>query len=141
MGKLRVLVADDCKDAADTLSTLLRIWGYEVRVAYDGASALETAYSFHPDVLLLDQAMPELDGCCVARRLRQEGRFHASTLIAVTGYTDATHRSQCDQAGFDLYLVKPVDLATLEDLLRHREADGVAVSQSGCALTDPRPVS
>src|SRR5437588_233940 len=58
---LRALVADDCRDNADSLSILVEMWGHEVRVAYDGAAALELAFAYQPDVLLLDIAMPRMD--------------------------------------------------------------------------------
>jgi CheY-like chemotaxis protein len=115
--RLRVLVVEDNRDAADSLALLLRIWGHEAHVAYDGAAALEVARDQRPDVILVDLAMPRLDGCALARRLRLEPRVNPPLLVAVTGYGDAAHRRAAAEAGFEHYLVKPVDLPRLRVLL------------------------
>jgi CheY-like chemotaxis protein len=112
---LRVLVVDDNEDAADSSSILLQLWGHDVRVAYSGQAALESAATFEPDVFLLDIGMPRMSGLVLARRFR--GRFSDALLVAVTGYADATHRVLGAEAGFDLYLVKPVKPSDLETLL------------------------
>jgi CheY-like chemotaxis protein len=114
---LRVLVVDDNRDCADSLSILVRRWGHDVQTAYDGAAALEMMNSRQPDVALVDLAMPEMDGCQMAQRLRQQTRFNHTLLIAVTGYADQAHRLLCDEAGFDHCLVKPIELTDLEILL------------------------
>ncbi|HTU89229.1 MAG TPA: response regulator [Gemmataceae bacterium] len=114
---LRVLVVDDNHDCADSLSTLVHRWGHDVQTAYDGAAALEMMDSRQPDVALVDLAMPNMDGLQMARRLRKQMRFNHTLLIAITGYADQEHRVLCDEAGFDHYLVKPIDLADLEKLL------------------------
>ena len=114
---LRVLVADDCTDAADSLSMLLRMWGHDVRLTYDGEAAIEMACVYRPDVLLLDIAMPKLDGCRLAQQLRRQTGFMDTLLVAITGYADDAYRLLCEAAGFDLFLIKPIDPATLETLL------------------------
>jgi CheY-like chemotaxis protein len=114
---LRVLVVDDNHDCADSLSTLLHRWGHDVQTAYDGGAALEMMNSRQPDVALVDLAMPEMDGCRMARWLRQQTRFNHTLLIAVTGYADQDHRLLADEAGFDLYLIKPIELIDLQNLL------------------------
>jgi CheY-like chemotaxis protein len=81
---LRVLVVDDNRDAADSLALLLRLWGYDSRVSYDGVHALQRAHDFHPDCLLLDINMPGMDGYTVARRLRQEPELGSVKLVALT---------------------------------------------------------
>src|SRR6476661_3754128 len=73
--KLRVLVADDNKDAADSLAMLLKLWGHDASVVYDGAAAYRVAWNDRPDVLLLDIAMPNLDGYDLAGQLRRMRRF------------------------------------------------------------------
>lgn len=113
---LRVLVADDWRDAADILCILVRSWGHEVRVAYDGAAALDVASAFHPRVLLLDIAMPKVDGCQVARQLRRQAGFKDALFVAITGYVDQAHRLLWEEA-FDHYLVKPSEPSALEQLL------------------------
>jgi len=114
---LRVLVADDDRDTTDVLSILVKMWGHDVRQAYDGATAFDLAFAYRPDVLLLDLAMPGMDGCHLARQLRRQSRFDDALLVAVTGYGDEAHRLLGEEAGFDLYLVKPVEPETLEKLL------------------------
>lgn len=113
---LRVLVVDDCRDAADSLAMLVQIWGHIPRVAYDGTAVLDMIATYQPDVLLLDIAMPGMDGFHLARRLRRETRFRDTLLIALTGYGDKAHRLLWEEA-FDHYLVKPVEFLTLEYLL------------------------
>jgi CheY-like chemotaxis protein len=114
---LRVLVVDDDRDCADSLSTLVHRWGHDVQTAYNGAAALGMMGSRQPDVALVDLAMPNMDGLQVARRLRQQMRFNHTLLIAITGWADQDHRLLCDEAGFDHYLVKPIEPTDLEILL------------------------
>lgn len=115
--KLRVLVADDCHDTADSLSTLVKIWGHQVWVAYDGAAALETASAFQADVLVLDIAMPRMDGYQVARQIRRNARLNDTLLIAMTGWADQLHLILGNEAGFDHYLIKPLGTSTLKAML------------------------
>jgi CheY-like chemotaxis protein len=114
---LRVLVADSCRDTADSLSLLVRMWGHDVRTTYDGAAALETALVYLPDVLLSEIAMSPMNGCNLARKLRDQLRFESTLLIAVTGWADEGHRRLGTQAGFDLYLIKPVRASVIEAIL------------------------
>ncbi len=116
---LRVLVVDDNRDAADSLSQLVSLWGNDARAAYDGAAALEMAVLLKPHVVLLDLSM-KMDGWQMARRLRRQAAFAETLLIAITGWTDQPHRLLCAEAGFDHFLIKPIDLAGLEILLRER---------------------
>jgi CheY-like chemotaxis protein len=117
---LRVLVVDDNRDAADSLSRLVYLWGNDVRTAYSGAAALEMMVALKPHVVLLDLSMPRIDGCQVARQLRQRTAFANTLLIAITGWTDQPHRLLCNEAGFDHYLIKPIDFDDLQVLLRER---------------------
>jgi two-component system CheB/CheR fusion protein len=114
---LRVLVVDDNQDAADSLAVLLRLWGYDCRVSYDGASALHLARVYRPDCLLLDINMPKMDGYAVARRLREQPDLAAVKLVAVTAYTDKLHAQRIRQTGFDHHIIKPADTDELETLL------------------------
>jgi CheY-like chemotaxis protein len=131
----RVLIADDNHDTADSLGKLLALWGYEVRVTYDGLAALEAAQTYHPEVALLDLGLPGLDGYQVAQRLRQQPAATSMILIAVTGHQwkDAPRRSQ--EYGFDHHLVKPIDPELLKDLLGARKARH-AGDNTGNAATD-----
>jgi len=113
----RILVVDDNVDAADSLATLLRLYGYQVRAAYGGASGLEAAEQHQPQVILLDIGLPGLDGYEVATRLRRHPTLAGVTLIALTGYGQEEDRRKTHDAGFDHHLVKPVDLNELTNLL------------------------
>jgi two-component system OmpR family response regulator len=114
---LRVLVVDDNRDAADSLCTLLKIWGYDCRVAYDGNEGLEVARDYRPDCLLLDICMPRMDGYLLARHLRQQSGMEKVKLIALTAYSDEWHVSHIREAGFDYHLVKPADPSDIERIL------------------------
>ena len=117
----RVLVVDDCKDTANSLQMILEMWGYDVRAAYAGETAIETALTYHPDVIFLDLGMPMMQGCEVVKRLRKESSVEGALLVAVSGYHDDLHKKQAMEAGFDLYHVKPVDPAVMKALLVQRE--------------------
>jgi CheY-like chemotaxis protein len=113
---VRVLVADDNRDSADSLQRVLVLYGHEVRVAYDGASALRIGAEFRPRVAVLDIAMPGTDGYDVARAIRrQHGR--EVTLVALTGWGQEADRRRAMESGFDHHLVKPVDPGALNQLL------------------------
>ncbi len=113
---MRILVADDNRDAADSLQRILALYGYEARAAYDGAEALEAAADFRPHVAVLDIGMPGHNGYDVARALR--GKLGSGvTLIALTGWGQEGDRRRAMEAGFDYHLTKPVDPALLNDLL------------------------
>jgi CheY-like chemotaxis protein len=114
---LRVLVADDNKDSADTTAVLLRMWGHTVETVYDGESAFRTALAFNPNVMLIDVAMPRMDGCRLAQQVRQESSVKKALLVAVTGYGDEAHQKLFIQAGFDHCFTKPVDIPALHALL------------------------
>jgi CheY-like chemotaxis protein len=112
----RVLVVDDNKDAADSLAFLLRARGNDVRVAYDGLEAVDTAVQFRPDAVLLDVGLPKLYGHDVARRIR-ESRGDEVLIIAVTGWGQDEDRRRSREAGFDHHLTKPVAFDALQALL------------------------
>jgi len=114
----RVLVVDDNEDAARTLARLLsRLHGQEVRIAYDGATALATAKDFRPELVLLDIGMPGMDGYEVAKRLRPTPEAQGALFVAVTGWGQESDRARSREAGFDLHLVKPVDPEAIRGLL------------------------
>jgi CheY-like chemotaxis protein len=114
---LRVLVADDNRDSANCLGMLLRIAGNEVRTAYDGVQAVESAAEFRPEVLLLDVGMPGMNGYDAARHVRNQPWGRSAVLIAVTGWGQDGDREQSKDAGFDHHMVKPVDPGALLQLL------------------------
>jgi CheY-like chemotaxis protein len=115
---LRILVVDDHRDTADALAWLLqRSLGHEVFVVYDGASALKAAETHAPDVILQDLSLPGMDGYEVARRFRQSPVAGDAMLVAMTGYPRPDSRRLTEDAGFDRFLVKPLGLAALQEVL------------------------
>ena len=106
--KLRVLVVDDNHDAADTLGDLLRLCGADVQVCYSAEEALELILAFPLDAGLLDIHMPGMDGCELAKRLRESMCPRRVLLVALTGVSDAAARQRTAEAGFDLHLTKTV---------------------------------
>lgn len=113
----RILIVDDNHDVVRGLKILLETLGYQVHSAYDGAQGLEMARHCHPDIILLDIGLPNIDGYEVARRLRADMAFANTRLIAITGYGGEDNRQQALAAGFDHHLTKPVALETLQNLL------------------------
>lgn len=114
----RILVVDDNKDAASSLAELLTIVGHEVKVAYDGNSAIRVASEFVPEVILLDIGLPDITGFEVTVQLRGRPQLHSTKLIALTGYSHAMALNDTRAAGFDHHLVKPVDVSYLVQLLQ-----------------------
>lgn len=119
---LRLLIADDLRDNADSLSSFFRALDYEVRTAYDGERALAEARSFRPDVILLDIGMPVLGGHEVCRRLRDEPWGKDVLIVAITGWGQETDRRLTTDAGFDHHLVKPVEVRELVAIVSERAA-------------------
>jgi PAS domain S-box-containing protein len=117
MAPQRVLVVDDSQDVADSTASLLQLMGNDARTAYGGAAALELARLYLPDAILLDIAMPDLDGYESAQRIRGEPWGANVTLIAMTGYGRPEDHQRSLDAGFDHHIVKPVDPAALERVL------------------------
>ena len=114
---LRILVADDSRDGAESLALLLRHLGAEVRIAHNGPEALEALPEFRPEVAVLDIGMPGMTGFEVARRIRIRPEYAGMTLIALTGWGQEADKSRTRSAGFDHHLIKPADLDTLKQLL------------------------
>jgi len=109
-------VADDNKDTADSLQRVLQLYGYDVRVVYDGASAVRVGAAFRPQVAVLDIGMPGANGYEVAREIRRQQGARIK-LVALTGWGQEGDRRRAMEAGFDFHLTKPVDPGTLNDLL------------------------
>lgn len=118
---LCIVVVDDDRDTIETLVWLLQMAGHEVVGCHAGQDAIEEACADQADVVFIDLAMPEMDGYEVAHQLRQCDACKDALLIAVTGLVDEEHRQRAMQAGFDDYLVKPVDFAILDQALETRK--------------------
>ncbi|WP_020652190.1 ATP-binding protein [Massilia niastensis] len=114
---LRVLVVDDNLDAAHTLNLFLSAAGHKVEIAYCATDALEVARVFSPQVCLLDIGLPDMDGNELARRLRRLPQTASAVLVAATGYGRQQDRDAAQEAGFDHYMVKPVNTMQLSDLM------------------------
>jgi CheY-like chemotaxis protein len=114
---LRILVADDNVDAADTLCALLDASGYATRIAYDGAEALAIAQQFLPHLALLDLGMPHMDGFETARRMRAVPALHGVVLAAVTGWGAESDRDRSRAAGFDHHLLKPASMQQVQEIV------------------------
>ncbi|HWN41225.1 MAG TPA: ATP-binding protein [Thermoanaerobaculia bacterium] len=114
---LRILVIEDNDDGRESLRDLLEIWGHEVELAENGPDGVEAALTSLPDVALVDIGLPGLDGNEVAQRIRAALNGDRMPLIAMTGYGQPEDRRRALQAGFDAYLVKPVDPAELNRTL------------------------
>jgi PAS domain S-box-containing protein len=117
----RVLIVDDNVDAARAFAEVASLWKHDVRIASNGAAALELAHSYHPDVVLLDIGLPGMSGYQVAKQLRREPEFAQTLLVAVTGYGQEEDRRRSREAGFNHHLVKPVAPDELHDLLSGRD--------------------
>jgi CheY-like chemotaxis protein len=124
MRNKRLLVVDDNTDAADSMAMLLETFGYEVRIAYDLASAVRDATTFVPHVALLDLSQPEPDGIEVARRLQQMDQTREIILIALSGYGQPADVARTREAGFSHHLVKPADAASVHELIKSMELKG-----------------
>ena len=118
----RILLADDNRDAAESLAIILRLEGHEVELAHDGAMALESFVLKRHDVALLDIGMPKVNGYEVAKEIRAKPGGDEVLLIAITGWAQDTDRARSRAAGFDHHLTKPVEPGTLIELLAPRPA-------------------
>jgi two-component system CheB/CheR fusion protein len=120
----RILVADDNKDAADSLTTMLSLMGHEACAAYDGLGAVETAATFRPDVIVLDVGMPRVDGYEAARRIRKEPWSNGVVLVALTGWGQEEDRARAKNAGFDHHLTKPASVDAIVRLITKAPSEG-----------------
>jgi CheY-like chemotaxis protein len=114
----RILVVDDNDDQVESLAMLLSLMGHHVARASNGAEAVQRAGEFKPDLMLVDIGMPGMAGYEVARRIREDKSLGNVTLVAQTGWGREEDRRRSAEAGFDRHLVKPVSLATLDEVVR-----------------------
>jgi CheY-like chemotaxis protein len=118
-----VLIIDDHRDSIDALATLLEQRGHRVLTAFDGRHGVEIAKNEHPSVIICDIGLPSMDGYQVARTLREEKSTAAITLFALSGSGTREAIRRAREAGFDRHLTKPVDVASLLDLVSTAGAD------------------
>jgi CheY-like chemotaxis protein len=136
--RLRILLAEDHPDCAATTARLLGLWGHEVEIATDGPSALQAALARRPDVVLLDIALPGMDGWAVAKRLHERADGTRPLLVAISGYGSESDRRQSSASGIDVHLTKPVDPEELKRVLDSRPAT-LARRHSAASLGGPQP--
>jgi len=115
--KPTILVAEDSSDSREMMHLLLESWGYTVIEAENGVRALEVAMKGKPDAVLLDLALPRLDGLSVTRNLRLHPSFKETPIIIVSGHDPRSHRKKALDAGCDEYLLKPINFDGLQTLL------------------------
>lgn len=123
---LRLLVADDNRDAAESLALLMEVDGHTVHIAHGGQEALEMALRLRPDACILDIGMPGMDGIAVARSLRETLPEQRMMIVAVTGRSHEGDKARSLAAGFDLYFTKPVPLGPLMGSLARWRDEGEA---------------
>lgn len=115
--RFRILVVDHNHDSALSLAMMLSIMGHETRTAHDGESAVVSAETFRPEVILLDIGLPKLNGYEVAQRIREHAWGTSMYLIAFTGWGQDEDRQRSAEVGLNLHMVKPVEPSALEKLL------------------------
>jgi CheY-like chemotaxis protein len=120
--RMRVLVVEDNRDAADSLRALIELFGHEVRLAHTGPEGVQAARDWVPDIVICDIGLPGLDGYGIARELHLNPVTASVRLVALTGYGSDEDRRRSRQAGFDVHLIKPVDPHELQQHLLAREA-------------------
>jgi CheY-like chemotaxis protein len=128
--KHRVLVVDDNRDAATSMSELLTIAGFEVETCFDGPTALVAAGRFRPHACLLDINMPEMDGYELARQLRDHFSDRPPLFATMTAYDDFSHLNRAVDAGFDLQFTKPAAPEEVIEQLREGIRDGKTFAET-----------
>jgi CheY-like chemotaxis protein len=128
---LRLLVADDDRDAVVTLSTLLQDEGHQVLEVFRGDAVLQLVRRYRPDAVLLDIGMPGLTGFEIARQLRDELGRDCPLLVAITAWAQASAKELGRLVGFNHYLIKPFDTAELLALLEPLEPRGASGEGGG----------
>ena len=113
----RILIVDDNRDSAESMSEMLRLLGNEVAVAHDGFEAIEQADAFRPKLILMDIGMPRLNGYDATSRIREQTWGKDIAIVALTGWGQESDRSKSKEAGCDSHLVKPVSLSDLQKVV------------------------
>ena len=119
--KRKILIVDDNRDAAISLSMMLQLMGNETAIAEDGLAAVDMAATFRPEMILLDIGLPRLNGYDACRRIRTLPGAEKIVIVALTGWGQDADRQRSHEAGFDLHLVKPVEISALQKLLASQQ--------------------
>jgi CheY-like chemotaxis protein len=112
-----VLVVDDSIDNLTAISLFLQQNGYRVATATNGEEAIQVATLVKPEIILMDLAMPGVDGLESTRQIRQDESLKDIPVIALTAFSTEGFRRAAHDTGFDGYLTKPVDFSRLHDLI------------------------
>ena len=118
MLNFRILVVEDNPENMDLICLLLEREGHEVYKAYDGIAGIEAAYHHHPDLILLDLAMPLKDGWAVASELKSDIMTQSIPIVAITAHTLPKYKEKAIKAGCDGFLTKPFRLAAFNQIIR-----------------------
>jgi CheY-like chemotaxis protein len=121
---IRILIADDNADAADTLTLLLEVMGHQVMRVHDGESAVRAATEFDPELVLLDIGMPRLNGYEACQRIRTLPGGDARVVAALTGWGQPQDVAAARQAGFDRHFTKPIAMSALAQLIDRAQGRG-----------------
>ncbi|RUR11643.1 ATP-binding protein [Legionella sp. km772] len=113
----RILVVDDNIDIVRSLEMLLSVMGHNTQTACNGVEAINAARTFHPDLILMDIGMPQLNGYEVAKEIRKQSWGEKITIVALTGWGQEQDKQQAKEAGFDFHITKPIKIDRLEKLL------------------------
>lgn len=121
----KILIVDDDPTLVDFLKLLLESEGYETEDAADGESALQQIKQFHPEVVLLDYMMPNMDGLDVLRHVSKH--YITSFVVMLTGKGNEEVAVECMKAGAVDYVLKPFDnerlLSVIRNALRYRDTE------------------
>lgn len=107
-----ILLIEDNEQNRYLATFLLRRRGYRVTEATTGTAGVELAATLHPDLILLDIQLPEMDGHAVARAMKANAAVKDIPIVAVTSYAMPGDREKCLAAGAEGYIEKPIDPAT-----------------------------
>lgn len=135
----RVLIVDDNRDGADVLGLLLEALGHQVHVTYGGEQALDVATTFHPDLICVDLMMPGMDGFSFVKRIRLVSNFTQVRIVAITGQKDNEDKARAMRAGIDDFLVKPVSLDEIRQVLANVVAVIASTTKGQPAVMASRP--
>ena len=116
---LTILMIDDNKDLTEVMCELIGFLGHKAVAAYDGTEGIDRARELRPDVVICDIGLPGISGYEVGKIIRKDTELKDTYLVALSGYTQPKDIERSKEAGFDKHLGKPVDIATIEQVLHH----------------------
>jgi len=121
---VQVLVVDDNRDAADAMVMAAQVLGHDATACYDGRAALSLLETYKPGLMILDLSMPGMDGYALVRAIRSNPEFTDVPVVALSGFGAEQDRQRTLEAGFDMHLLKPMEIDTLEQIIASAERRG-----------------